>query len=68
MSAMGVNIDFSTFFADNNVDPVTISPEFQTMIPPDYGRVYTFMYTHTCERKNASLNRRGVKNDFLAQM
>jgi len=37
---MGVNVDFSTFFADNNVDPVVISEEFQSLVPPDYAANY----------------------------
>ena len=38
--AMGVNVDFATFFNENNVDPVTISPEFKSLIPPDYEENY----------------------------
>lgn len=38
--AMGVNIDFATFFAENDVDPVTISPEFKHLIPPNYEADY----------------------------
>jgi len=37
---MGVNVDFATFFNENNVDPVTISPEFKSLIPPDYEKNY----------------------------
>jgi hypothetical protein len=37
---MGVNIDFATFFAENDVDPVTISPEFKHLIPPTYEQEY----------------------------
>ena len=37
---MGVNIDFATFFADNNVDPVTIDAEFTPLLPPNYVEEY----------------------------
>ena len=37
---MGVNVDFATFFADNNLDPVIISEEFQSLVPPDYAANY----------------------------
>ena len=37
---MGVNVDFATFFAENNVDPVTISAEFKPLLPPDYEANY----------------------------
>jgi hypothetical protein len=37
---MGLNIDFAEFFADNNVDPVTISPDYQHLVPPNYAADY----------------------------
>ena len=37
---MGVMIDFPTFFAENNVDPVTIAEEFKPLLPPNYAANY----------------------------
>ena len=37
---MGLNVDFVTFFGENNVDPVVLPEEFKKQIPPDYEKTY----------------------------